>query len=66
MRRKKLRGSARKIFRALDNDVSLKSKHARSGLTLRALIGLWTAETSAEAEITRSKFRGVQARPIEG
>ena len=38
MRRKNLRGYARKIFRALDNDVSLKSKHARSGLPPRALI----------------------------
>ena len=43
-RRKNSRGYARKIFRALDNDVSLKSKHARSGSPPRALIALSPAE----------------------
>ena len=33
-------GCAQQIFRALDNDVKLKSKHARSGLLPRALIAL--------------------------
>ena len=37
-------GFAQQIFRALDNDVSLKSKHARSGLPLRAFVALSPAE----------------------
>ena len=40
----KFLGFAQQIFRALDNDVSLKSKHARSGLQLRALVALFPAE----------------------
>ena len=39
-RRKNSRGYARKIFRALDNDVKSKSKHARSGSPPRALVAL--------------------------
>ena len=38
LRRKNLHGKAGKIFRALDNAVKLKSKHARSGFPPRALI----------------------------
>ena len=43
-RRKNSRGYARKIFRALDNDVKSKSKHARSGSPPRALAALSPAE----------------------
>ena len=43
-RRKNLQGVACKIFRALDNDDELKSKHARSGSPPRALIALSPAE----------------------
>ena len=39
-RRKNLQGVACKIFRALDNDDELKSKHARSGILPRALIAI--------------------------
>ena len=37
---KKFARKARKIFRALDNDDKLKSKHARSGLPPRALVAI--------------------------
>ena len=36
--RRKISRETRKNFRALDNDDKLKSKHARSGLPLRALV----------------------------
>ena len=44
LRQKILHGKAGKNFRALDNDDKLKSKHARSGLPLRALVALSPAE----------------------
>ena len=51
-------GFAQQIFRALDNDVSLKSKHARSGLPLRALVAPPSAEVASADYSPRRSFGG--------
>ena len=59
LRRKILHGRANKIFRALDNDVSLKSNDARSGLPPRALITSLPAEPRSAGYFPRRHLGGV-------
>ena len=58
----KFLGFTQQIFRALDNDDKLKSKHARSGLPLRALVALFPAETALARSVRRARKRSQAAR----